>query len=301
MASRSQCHLRVDFALACGLLVTVHLPVGDDAVVFVAGRRELALLPRSPVQNVLGLLEVLWLPLHVQAAERDLRLGWVVYVVLFRTHVEQHLLWPLVREASRMSREIARHFSIQVLQVPSIDAPAFLRVRRAVLQLWIIESPTAVSHYLILFARLKVRVLRLLRLVEAGRIRELTGLERVQSLLELLLNADIGLPYLIHGEIRTLAVATPIPSLKLAIALINITVVPCHRCSYSPLMNVIQISRLPVKKQSAWLVVAQPKECPAPRTKARCTYTDVTFCRFLTACVRNAIGTGPETVSILTY
>ena len=64
------------------------LPLGDDAVVFVAWLLVPLLLPGPPVENVLRALEVVRLPLHVQAVQWDLRVSWVVYVEALRAHVD---------------------------------------------------------------------------------------------------------------------------------------------------------------------------------------------------------------------
>lgn len=149
------------------------------------------------MQDVLRLLERVRLSLHVETAQGDFTLRRVVDVVLFRTHIKEHLLWPFVCETSWMTSEIAWHLRVQVLQMPSIDTLSFLWVRSTVLQFWIVNAPAAVTHNLELLAWLKVWVYWLLRLIVPIRITELLIGERAQSLHELTLDAHFRFPYIV--------------------------------------------------------------------------------------------------------
>ena len=90
-----------------------------------------------------------------------------------------------------MSREVAGHLLIKELQMPSVDTSPLLWVGCAILQLWIIDTPTEVSHDSIFFSRLKIWILRLLRLVIPQSVPNLFKLKTVQCFNELFLNPNI--------------------------------------------------------------------------------------------------------------
>ena len=90
-----------------------------------------------------------------------------------------------------MACEIARHFLVEELQVPSVHALALLRMRRAVFQFWITNAPSAVTQDLALFSVLEVRVYRVLRLVVPVGVPELFEFEVVERARELLLDAHL--------------------------------------------------------------------------------------------------------------
>ena len=143
------------------------LPLRHNTVVSVARLAVLALVSGTAMQYLLRLLEERRLALHVKASEGNLRVGRVIYVVLLWTHVEEHSVRLLVREASRAARVIAGQLGVQELQMPSIYTSAFLWMGRAVFELWIVEAPAAIAKDLVLIPSLKGGILWLLRLVVA--------------------------------------------------------------------------------------------------------------------------------------
>ena len=109
--------------------------------------------------------------LPIKGAYWDSRRNGEVNVVDLWVHIDEHFLGLGHRKSCWTTLKLARKRWIQILEVPPINADAFLGMRSLVLHFWCSNSPAYMSHHPVFVRPFECRIPRKSSLIKTSLVR----------------------------------------------------------------------------------------------------------------------------------